>query len=92
MTDKEILDKVYERLKDRYHSPEQKMFSTIDFIQQEWQRRDEEEMGDHPLTKSDEGQMYNVDGHGDIHSTDVKEIERHRGLEIGSDGTVINLK
>ena len=41
MTDKEILEKVYERLKDGYHSPEQKMFWAVDFIEQEWQKADE---------------------------------------------------
>ena len=43
MVDKEILEKVYERLRDRHHSPEQKMFWSVDFIEQEWQRRDETE-------------------------------------------------
>jgi len=46
MKDKEILDKVYERLKDRYHSPEQKMFWAVDFIQQEWQKADDQELVD----------------------------------------------
>ena len=48
----------------------------------EWDIALQYEMDDHPLTKSDEGQMYNID---------VKEIERHRGLEIGEDGTVNGL-
>lgn len=37
---------------------------------------------DHPLTKSDEGQMYNMT---------AKDVERHRGLEIGEDGSVNGL-
>ena len=40
MTDKEILDKVYERLKNRHHSPEHRVFKTLDFIEQEWQKQD----------------------------------------------------
>ena len=65
MTDKEILEKVYERLKDRYHSPEQKMFGTVSFIEKEWQKRDEEETV----------QQYNRNREVKDHITDVSEIE-----------------
>ena len=82
MTDKEILEKVYERLKDRYHSPENKMFGTVSFIEKEWQKRDEEETV----------QQYNRNREVKDHITDVSEMERHRGLEIGPDGTVTEVK
>tara|TARA_Y100001973_G_scaffold31505_1_gene47487 strand:+ start:348 stop:569 length:222 start_codon:yes stop_codon:yes gene_type:complete len=73
MTDREILDEVYNRLKDRNRSPEQKMFSTVSFIEQEWMKQDDK---------------YNHS----FHQLDVQEMERHRGLEIGEDGTVKELK
>ena len=41
MTDKEILEKVYERLKNRHHSPEHKIFKTVSVIEEEWQRQDD---------------------------------------------------
>ena len=89
MTDREILDEIYNRLCNMLEANDNGTGRALkSFIEQEWQRRDEEEMDDHPLTKSDEGQMYNVDGRGDIHSTDVKEIEYRQGLQIGEDGTV----
>ena len=139
MTNKEILEEVYTRLKavvkaDRALSVYRRS-DIISFIEQEWQRADEEErtkwenahlgISDHPLTKWDEGQMYNANeqdvnensagggAHGyfssswykkecevskkcpqigdmgsETKSVDAKDIERHRGLEIGEDGTV----
>jgi len=64
MTDKEILERVYEKLREPlYLMPQDrrafvwKCRDTISYIEQEWQRQDE--LDDHPLTKSDEGQMYN---------------------------------
>jgi hypothetical protein len=85
MTDKEILDEVYRRLVDEKRKYKTVLPSPIiSFIEQEWQKADE--LDDHPLTKSDEGQMYN------INSADVAEIERHVGLEIDEDGTVKEIK
>jgi len=91
MTDKQILDEVYERLlaeRKNYKSQVQGWLfgdPLISFIETEWQRADEIESkkDDHPLTKWDEGQQYFMD---------VGEMERHRGLEIGEDGTVKSLK
>ena len=82
MTDKEILEKVYQRLIDRYHSPEQKVFGAVSFIEQEWQREDEKA----------QIAMYNRNRSVEEHITDVSEMERHRGLEIGEDGTVKEIK
>ena len=77
MTDREILDHVYrELLAGRVHQ------EMIDFIQTEWQRRDEEEMVS----------QYNRNRSPKDWIVDVREMERHRGLEIGEDGTVKELK
>ena len=77
MTDTEILDHVYrELLAGRVHQ------EMIDFIQTEWQRRDEEEMVS----------QYNRNRSPKDWIVDVREMERHRGLEIGEDGTVKELK
>ena len=62
---------------------------------------------DHPLTKSDEGQMYNMneqdvnensagggahaDSYGHFSKTWYEKDKRHRGLKIGEDGTVNGL-
>jgi len=76
MTDAEILEEVYRRAtiiatNGDANVPSQVRFKEFrDFIEREWQRQD------HPLTKSDEGQMYNI----------------HRSLEIDEDGTVKELK
>ena len=73
MTDKAILDHVYsELLAGRVHQ------EVIDFIETEWQKRDEEEVS--------QKKYFN---HSYI---DAREMERHRGLEIGEDGTVKDLK
>tara|TARA_Y100000593_G_C4131584_1_gene247647 strand:+ start:157 stop:384 length:228 start_codon:yes stop_codon:yes gene_type:complete len=75
MTDRQILDHVYsELLAGRVHQ------EMIDFIQTEWQKRDEREMAacNHKPRKA--------------WCIDAREMERHRGLEIGEDGTVKDLK
>ena len=60
-----------------------------DYIEREWQKEDElEDWRSELFAKADDGQMYNLDPC----TTDVKQIERHRGLEIGPDGTVTNLE
>ena len=50
---------------------------------------------DHPLTKSDEGQMYNMNEQ-DVNENSAgggahAKMKRHRGLEIGEDGSVNGL-
>ena len=52
------------------------------FIDQEWQREDER------VTLA----MYNRNRKPEDWIMDVSEMERHRGLEIGEDGTVKELK
>ena len=75
MTDKAILDHVYrELLAGRVHQ------EVIEFIEQEWQRRDKQEYDE--TVPSFSKQWY----------TDVRDMERHRGLEIGPDGTVMEVK
>ena len=75
MTDRAILDHVYgELLAGRVHQ------EVIDFIETEWQKRDEQEMAtcNHKPRKA--------------WCIDAREMERHRGLEIGPDGTVMEVK
>ena len=105
MKDKEILEEVYRRVvaiaeKGDANVPSQVRFKEFKgFIEAEWQKEDDieaklnkierkergkkNEKNDHPLTKWDEGQQYFID---------TGEMERHRGLEIGEDGTVKSLK
>ena len=95
MTDKEILEEVYRRVvtiatNGDANVPSQVRFKEFrGFIESEWQKRDElEHWREDMFNLADDGQMYNADPC----TTDVKEIERHRGLEIGGDGTVRELK
>ena len=75
MTDRAILDHVYRQLKfGRVHQ------EMISFIEQEWQRRDEQER----TTCNDKSIK--------TWCIDAREMERHRGLEIGPDGTVTEVK
>jgi len=75
MTDKQILEEVYRRLKETTDNGfEVHNFTSVtSFIEQEWQKEDEEldeELHDemersyndpnHPLNKHDEGQYYNM--------------------------------
>lgn len=93
MTDKEILDKVYQMLTDQKWQDRtidnifDRWHDIKDFIEREWQHRDEEELR----------QQYNRNRPAEEHIhypetvpsfskswyTDVKDMERHRGLEIG---------
>ena len=75
MTDKAILDHVYrELLAGRVHQ------EMISFIEQEWQKRDEQE-----VTTCNEKSIKTW-------CIDARERDRHRGLEIGPDGTVMEVK
>ena len=94
MSDKEILDEVYSKLnswKDETAGAAEgnnkriihdKVKGITDFIEQEWQKRDEQEMVS----------QYNRNRNPKDWIVDVREMERHRGLEIGEDGTVKDLK
>ncbi len=95
MTDKEILEEVYRRVvviarNGDANVPSQVRFKEFrDFIESEWQKRDElEYRREDMFNLADSGQMYNADPC----TSDVKEIERQRGLELGEDGTVRELK
>jgi hypothetical protein len=76
MSDREILEKVYEMVSNGYVADIQDDVKS--FIEQEWQRRDE-------LLEQEVKDAY-------ANSVDVSDIERHRGLVIGEDGTVKELK
>ena len=102
MTDKKILEEVYRRLKETTDNGfEVHNFTSVtSFIEQEWQRRDEEEYSDQYSTIGLENMAdttYSKHWYGDgcssqHDSCDAQEIERHRGLEIGEDGTVKEIK
>jgi hypothetical protein len=96
MTDKQILDEVYATCK---REPDVGSGEIVNIIEQEWQKRDEQENA--PRFKSmcdgvDEMPKVDVKSLGQFskswYSSDVKETERHRGLEIGPDGTVAEVK
>jgi len=93
MTDKEILEEIYRRVvtiaaNGDANVPSQVRFKEFrDFIESEWQKRDELDYWRTDMFNlADEGQTYNMN------SVDAAEIERHRGLVIGEDGTVEELK
>ena len=86
MTDKKILEIVHEHLKasqetDMGVETDQIVKEQIHFIEQEWQKADEQELVD----------QYNRNRKPEDYIVDVAEIERHRGLVIGEDGTVKEL-
>ena len=90
MTDKQILETIYRWSKlaysrnDSRENARQRFKDFSDFIEQEWQRADEQELAsveDVP----DGDSMF-------VGFADTKEIERHRGLEIAEDGTVTGLE
>jgi hypothetical protein len=101
MNDKEILAEVYSKLEfavggdagcaktiRRNH-----IRAIRRFIEQEWQKADDQELADqhNRNREAKTGDWYGWQAIGfdpDPCTTDVKEIERHRGLEIGEDGTV----
>ena len=108
MTDKEILSTVHRWMNQSIQRNEdeptqaKRMTDCIDFIEQEWQRKDDEvtvamynrnrAYEDH-VSSVDEIEARTDDWHGsDPCTNDIKEIERHRGLEIGEDGTVTEVK
>ena len=87
MTDKQILDEAYRTLQVAKNCGEGKVQNElvtelVSVIEQEWQKRDEEEMVS----------QYNRNRSPKDWIVDVREMERHRGLEIGEDGTVTDLK
>jgi hypothetical protein len=87
MTDKEILEEAHRRLcfiEGNFKGMDNtlEIQSVRSFIEQEWQRQDEEEAVN----------QYNRNRSPKDWIVDVREMERHRGLEIGEDGTVESLK
>ncbi|MAH46837.1 hypothetical protein CMI37_13490 [Candidatus Pacearchaeota archaeon] len=101
MTDKEILDEVYRRLKgDDPHGYKTNPLKdgVRSFIEREWQKRDEASVWAEEKDKPDLEQIAEPDAstsNGRPVKTwciDAREMERHRGLEIGPDGTVTGIK
>ena len=87
MNDSQILEEVYRRhvaiaQNGDANVPSQARSKEFrDFIEREWQKQDE---------KNDAYHNDHLDFSGS-YSVDVSEIEKHRGLEIGEDGTVKNI-
>mgnify|MGYP001238147097 CR=1 FL=1 len=73
MTDRQILDEIYNRLCNMLEATDGNGTGRAlkSFIEEEWQKRDEMES-----MKKEKW------------FCDVREMERYRGLEIGKDGTV----
>lgn len=88
MTDREILSTVHRWMNQSIQRDEdeptqaRRLIDCRNFIDQEWQREDER------VTLA----MYNRNRKPEDWIMDVSEMERHRGLEIGEDGTVKELK
>ena len=88
MTDREILSTVHRWMNQSIQRDEdeptqaRRLNDCRNFIDQEWQREDER------VTLA----MYNRNRKPEDWIMDVSEMERHRGLEIGEDGTVKELK
>ena len=79
MTDREILDEVYNRLCNMLEANNNTTGRALkSFIEQEWQREDDKV----------QLAMYNRNRPVEEHALDVQEIEIQTGLEIGPDGTV----
>tara|TARA_Y100000310_G_scaffold325275_1_gene388512 strand:+ start:225 stop:491 length:267 start_codon:yes stop_codon:yes gene_type:complete len=88
MKDTEILRTIHRWMNQSIQRDEdeptqaRRMIDCRNFIEQEWQREDDQELVD----------QYNRNREPKDHIIDVAEIERHRGLVIGEDGTVTDLK
>lgn len=96
MTDKEILDEVYNMLREGDQAGIGGYWAVASFIEQEWQKRDEEELREqYNRNRPVEEQIKypeTVPSFSKSWYMDAKEMERHRGLEIGEDGTVKEIK
>tara|TARA_R100000808_G_scaffold24743_1_gene57980 strand:+ start:144 stop:446 length:303 start_codon:yes stop_codon:yes gene_type:complete len=100
MTDKEILEKAHERLTSLYmmlpEAQDEGIKDLKDYIEREWQKRDEEEMREqYNRNRPAEEHIHypeTVPSFSKHWYADVRDVERHRGLEIGEDGTVKDLK
>ena len=79
MTYKQILDDVYKMVTQSY---EVRAKTIRDFIEREWQKADDQEIVN----------QYNRNRNPEDYIMDVSEMERHRGLVIGGDGTVEGLE
>ena len=89
MTNRAILDIIYETLKasqeaDMGVDTDQIVKEQIDFIERERQKQDDrqDDLEMKMLSENPSKKWY----------TDVRDMERHRGLEIGPDGTVMEVK
>ena len=91
MTDKQILEEVYRRLKESDDPHGWKTNPLKDgvtsFIEQEWQKHDDDGLRPQQQSKA-LGEFSKTWYEADAR----REDERHRGLEIGEDGTVTGLE
>ena len=107
MTDKKILEVVYKMVNGEVKAPNRgtrlEMADVRSFIEQEWQKADEEkrENGEKITEKASVAQYNDLDHplnrHDEgqmynMYSTNTVETKRHRELEIEPDGTVKRLK
>tara|TARA_R100000808_G_C2144743_1_gene152498 strand:- start:587 stop:868 length:282 start_codon:yes stop_codon:yes gene_type:complete len=89
MNDTKILDEVYRKLEFAVGGD---AVAIRRFIELEWQKRDEEEVRkEYNRNRPVEEHIHypeTVPSFSKHWYTDVRDMERHRGLEIGPDGTV----
>ena len=93
MNDTKILEEVYEKLESCAKSDvTSNEWNIRRFIELEWQKRDEEEMRkEYNRNRPVEEHIHypeTIPSFSKRWYTDVRDMERHRGLEIGPDGTV----
>lgn len=84
MTNTAILDEVYRMLVEKECGFSNEMREVKSFIEREWQKSGnrEDSLVMKMLSENPSKKWY----------TDVRDMERHRGLEIGPDGTVTDPK
>ena len=80
MTDREILDEIYQRLCNMLEATDGNGTGRAlkSFIEEEWQKRDEKEIVN----------QYNRNREPKDHIIDVSEIERRDGLELNDQGLI----
>ena len=103
MKDSEILATIHRWMKQSMEREEStavmgnRLVDCAEYIEEQWRLEDEHTDWQNELfAKNDDGQQYsttNTSSHSapDRSPLDVSEIEKHRGLEIGPDGTVTSI-
>ena len=92
MTDREILEEDYHMaVQDkRIGAPDRFCNKVVSFIEQEWMKHDDKynHPFHHPVRAERTAHLHNKKYNPKDWIIDAREMERHRGLEIGEDGTV----